>query len=147
MPYFHLSGWYLPPRINMLQLLGLGKFLKEFFLQNWKWIVPLLLAFAAFLWTKNHYYNLGTSDERVTWEAKLKKEQEKNEKLTESLLGNVETLGKLAEKENGERVSKEVIRENRINTIIEEKPIYQECKVDQEILDEINALKALGPKQ
>ena len=131
----------------MLTLLGVGKFLKDFFVENWKWIVPLLLAFAAFQWTKSHYYNLGTSDERVTWEAKVEKERKKNEELTAALLGNVETFGKLAEKENNERVSKEVIRENRINTIIQEKPIYQECKVDQEILDELNAIKALGPKQ
>lgn len=131
----------------MLALLGVGKFIKEFVLQNWKWIVPLLLALAAFQWTKSHYYNLGTSDERITWEDKVEKERKKNEQLTAALLGNVETFGKLADKENGERVSKEVIRENRINTIIEEKPIYQECKVDQEILDEQNALKALGPKQ
>ena len=131
----------------MLQLLGIGKFLKKFFLQNWKWIVPLLLAFAAFQWTKSHYYNLGTSDERVAWEARVEKERKRNEELTAGLLSSVDNFGKLAEQENSERASKEVIRENRINTIIQEKPIYQECKVDQEILDELNALKALGPKQ
>lgn len=131
----------------MLALLGVGKFVKEFVLQNWQWIVPLALAFAAFLWTKDHYYNLGTSDERVTWEAKVDKERKRNEELTAGLLTSVDNFGKLADKENSERVSKEVIRENRINTIIEEKPIYQECKVDQDILDELNAIKALGPKQ
>lgn len=131
----------------MLQLLGVGKFIKDFFLQNWKWIVPLLLAFAAFMWTKDHYYDLGISKERAIWEAKVEKERKRNEELTAGLLTSVNNFGKLAEKENGERISREVIRENRINTIIEEKPIYKECKVDQEVLDELNALKALGPKQ
>jgi hypothetical protein len=130
-----------------LKLLGVGKFLKDFFLQNWKWLLPVLLAIAAFIWTKDHYYNAGINKERVTWEAKLEKERKKNEKLTAGLLNSVNNFGKLAEKENSERISKEVIRENRINTIIEEKPIYKECKVDQEVLDELNALKALGPKQ
>ena len=131
----------------MLQLLGIGKFIKDFFLQNWKWIVPLLLALAAFQWTKSHYYNVGINKERAIWEAKVEKERKRNEELTVGLLTSVNNFGKLADKENGERTSKEVIRENRINTIIEEKPVYQECKVDQEILDQQNALKALGPKQ
>lgn len=131
----------------MLQLLGIGKVIKDFFLQNWKWIVPLLLALAAFQWTKSHYYNVGINKERAIWEAKVEKERKRNEELTAGLLTSVNNFGKLADKENGERTSKEVIRENRINTIIEEKPVYQECKVDQEILDEQNALKALGPKQ
>jgi hypothetical protein len=131
----------------MLQLLGIGKVIKDFFLQNWKWIVPLLLALAAFQWTKSHYYNVGINKERAIWEAKVEKERKRNEELTTGLLTSVNNFGKLADKENGERTSKEVIRENRINTIIEEKPVYQECKVDQEILDEQNALKALGPKQ
>lgn len=131
----------------MFTAIAIWKAFKGFFLSNWQWILPLALAFAAFLWTKDHYYNLGTSDERITWEAKVAKEQKKNDKLTDALLGNIETFGKLAEKQDGERVSNEVIRENRINTIIQEKPVYQECKVDQEILDEQNALKALGPKE
>lgn len=128
-----------------LKLIGIGKFLRDFFLQNWKWLVPVLLLVAGFLWTKNHYYDLGRQEEKLAWESRIKVEQEKNKRLTELLETSVVSFGETLQKEETERVSKEVIRENRINTIIQEKPIYQECKIDQEVLDEQNALKALGP--
>lgn len=129
-----------------LKLLGIGKFLRDFFLQNWKWLVPLILAILAFLWTKDHYYDLGQSEERTVWEERIEAERKKNEELTKQLADSVKQFANLVEARNDERVEKEVIRETRINTIVEEKPIYTECKVDQEILDEQNALKALGPK-
>jgi hypothetical protein len=129
-----------------LKLLGVGTFLKEFFFNNWKWIVPLILVIAAFLWTKDHYYDKGLNKERATWEKRLDKERKKNEDLTKALASSVDTFGKVIETRNEERRDTEVIRENRINTIIQEKPIYTECKVDQEVVDQQNAIKALGPR-
>lgn len=129
-----------------LKLLGIGKFLKDFFLQNWKWIVPLLLAFAAFIWTKNHYYNLGQAEEKLVWEERIEEERLRNEALTQMLADSVKTFGEVVNTRNEERVEKETIRETRINTIVEEKPIYKECVVDQEVIAEQNALKAMGPK-
>lgn len=129
-----------------LKLLGFGKFLKEFFLQNWKWLVPLILATLAFLWTKDHYYDLGVDEERAVWEKKLEVERKRNDYLTKALSSSVETFGKAVETRNEDRTSKEVIRESKINTIVEEKPVYIECKVDQEVIDEQNAIKAMGPK-
>ena len=128
-----------------LKLLGFGNLLKKFFLANWKWLVPLILAITAFLWTRDHYYDLGTDTERAIWEKKVADEAAKNKILTDLLANSVESVGELAQKETDTRVSSEVIRENRINTIIEEKPIYADCKIDQEVLDEQNAIKALGP--
>jgi uncharacterized protein YlxW (UPF0749 family) len=129
-----------------LKLLGIGKFLKEFFLNNWKWIVPLALVIAAFLWTKEHYYTEGLNEERATWEKKLEAERKRNQELTQALSSSVATFGEVVKTRNEERVSTETIRENRINTIIEEKPVYTECKVDQEVVDQQNAIKALGPR-
>lgn len=129
-----------------LKLLGIGKFLRDFFLQNWKWLVPLLLLIAGFLWTKEHYYNIGVNEERTVWEKRLEAERKKNEQLTQALFSSVDTFDKVVNTRNEERINNEIVRETRINTIIE-KPIYTECKVDQEVLDEQNALKALGPKK
>lgn len=129
-----------------LKLLGVGKFLRDFFLQNWKWLVPLLLLIAGFFWTKEHYYNIGLNEERTVWEKRLEAERKKNEQLTQALFSSVDTFGKVVNTRNEERINNEIVRETRINTIIE-KPIYTECKVDQEVLDEQNALKALGPKK
>lgn len=130
-----------------LKLLGFGNILKEFFLNNWKWLVPLILAGAAFLWTKDHYYDLGQDDERVVWEKRIEEERKKNEELTKLLASSVDTFGKVVETRNEERRDKETVRETRINTIVEEKPVYKECMVDQEVIDEQNALKAMGPQQ
>lgn len=129
-----------------LKLLGIGKFLRDFFLQNWKWLVPLILVVVAFLWTKDHYYDLGQNEERLVWEKKVEAERKRNEELTKALASSVDTFGKVVEARNEERTEKETIRETRINTIVEEKPVYKECKVDQEVVDEQNAIKALGPK-
>lgn len=129
-----------------LKLLGVGKFLRDFFLQNWKWLVPLILLIVAFFWTKNHYYDLGKEEERVVWEAKVEAERKRNEELTKALASSVDTFGKVVEERNEERTDRETIRETRINTIVQEKPIYQECKVDQEVVDEQNAIKAMGPR-
>lgn len=129
-----------------LKLLGIGKFLKEFFLQNWKWLVPLILIVSGFLWTKEHYYTLGQDTERVVWENKVKEETEKNKKLSDLLSVSLSNFGQLVQKESDTRVQKEITHEQRINTIIQEKPVYTQCVIDKEVLNEQNALKALGPK-
>lgn len=81
----------------------------------------------------------------MVWEQRLEKEKLRNEKLTELLAGSVTTFAEAADSRNDQRIEKETVRETRINTIVEEKPIYQECKIDQEIIDEQNALKEMGP--
>jgi hypothetical protein len=129
-----------------LKLLGIGKFLKEFFLQNWKWLVPLILIVSGFLWTKEHYYTLGQDTERVVWENKVKEETEKNKKLSDLLAVSLSNFGQLVQRESDTRVQKEITHEQRINTIIQEKPVYTQCVIDKEVLNEQNALKALGPK-
>jgi hypothetical protein len=129
----------------ILKLLGLGKLIKAFFLQNWKWLLPLMLVVAGFFWTKEHYYVLGQETERLAWEKRVQKEQEKNDKITDTLEKSVGVLGEIALKEDVARKDKETIIETRINTVLE-KPVYTDCQVDQEVVDEQNALKALGPK-
>lgn len=129
----------------LFKLLGFAKLIKAFFLHNWKWLLPLMLVAAGFFWTKEHYYNLGQNTERLEWEQRVAKEQEKNDKITETLDKSVNVLGEIALKEDQARNDKETIIETRINTVLE-KPVYTDCQVDQEVVDEQNALKALGPK-
>lgn len=131
--------------IFLLKLFGFGKAIKSFFLDNWKWLVPLILVVAAFLWTRDHYYNAGKLDERTEWEEKLDKERARNQSLTNSLLETTSTLGKISAERNNERVQAETIRENTIRTIVENNTVYEECKVDQEVIDAQNELKAMGP--
>ena len=127
------------------KLLRFGSRLKEFFLRNWRWIVPLILVTTGFLWTKNHYYDLGASDERVIWVKRVADEATKNKVLTEKLAVSVDSFGAKAKKDDTKRSGKEVIHQDRIKTIIQDNPVYTQCKIDQEVLDEQNAIKALGP--
>lgn len=129
----------------LLKLLRVGKFLRDFFIHNWKWLVPLILVVLGFLWTRDHYLDQGKAEEKVVWEKKVEKERLRNEKLTELLAGSVTIFAEAAGTRNEDRVEKETILETRINTIVEEKPIYEQCLVDQEIIDEQNALKEMGP--
>jgi hypothetical protein len=130
----------------LLKLLGVGKFLRSFFLQNWKWLTPLLLVIVGFFWTKNHYLDQGRTIERAVWESRVEAEKVKNQLLTNALADSVLVFSKALDSRNDARIQTETVRETRISTIVEEKPIYQECKVDQEIINEQNALKALGPR-
>lgn len=127
----------------VLKLLGVWRFLKKFFLENWKWLVPVIVVILGFLWTKEHYYNLGVTAEKVKWEARIKEETDKNQKLTESLANSAVTFGQIALAEDKSRTDKEIRIEKRIETLVE-KPMYTECTVDLEILTQQNALKALG---
>lgn len=129
-----------------LKLLGLGKFLKDFFLQNWKWLVPLAAVIAGFFWTKEHYYTQGREDCRVEWEKKVEKETKKNEKLTNQLVDNNKMVGEIFQKDKEERNNKETIHTSKIETIIKDNPVYTQCVVDKAILEEQNSMKNLGPK-
>lgn len=127
--------------------LSAGGFIKDFVLLHWKWLVPLIAIASIFFWTKNHYYDLGRDTERAAWEKKVFEERERNRVLTQQLTASVNSFALLAAKEEEQRVTREVIHENRINTIVQEKPVYSQCLVDQEVIDSQNALKALGPAE
>lgn len=129
-----------------LKLLGIGKWLKKFFQENWKWLVPLLAVIAGFLWTKEHYYTQGREDCRVEWEAKVQAERLKNEKLTSQLSDNSKLMGEVFKKDKEERNNKETVHTSKIETIIKDNPVYTQCVVDKAILEEQNAMKNLGPR-
>jgi hypothetical protein len=129
----------------LLKLLGVGKFLRDFFFQNWKWLAPLILVIVGFLWTRDHYLEQGKASERLVWEERLEKERLRNEELTKLLVDSVTTFAEVAEARNESRVERETIIETRINTLVEDNPMYEKCKVDQEVVNEQNALKEMGP--
>lgn len=120
--------------------------IKRFFSKNWQWLLPTLLALIVFFWIKEHYYTLGRTEEKAVWEERIRIETEKNKKLTEVIASAVTTFGKAVQELEKTRVKKEIVHENRINTIIQEKPIYNECRIDLEVLESLNSIKALGPQ-
>lgn len=127
-----------------LKLLGFGK---DFFLKYWKIILPVVLITTAFLWTKNYYYNLGQLEERSSWTHKIEVETKKNAELSLKLDNALKAFSLLALKEDKVRVEKETVHEQTIKTIVNSNPVYKECKVEESVLAEQNAIKALGPKK
>jgi hypothetical protein len=124
----------------ILSIVGFGKAAVKWAFDNWRIALPIIAIIVTFLWTKEHYYTLGKEDCRAEWEAKVTAETQKNEKLTKQLVDNSIKFGEHTEKDNNERKEKETSTQTRIETIIE-KPIYQECKVDSEVVKGQNELK------
>lgn len=123
-------------------MLGFGKKLLELAIKYWKIVLPIVIIIVEFFVVSNVYYNKGVNTERAVWEEKIRIEGEKNRKLTESIANSVNNYGELARKQDAARVKTEVIHEEKIRTIIQEKPVYKDCKVDTDILKELNAIGA-----
>jgi len=124
----------------ILSIVGFGKAAVKWAFDNWRITVPILAVVITFFWTKEHYYTQGREDCRVEWEVKVAAETLKNEKLSEKLIDNSIKFGEHTDKDNNERKEKETSIQTRIETIIE-KPIYQECKVNSEVVTSQNELK------
>lgn len=127
-----------------LRMLGFGKKLLELAVKYWKIVLPVVIIIVEFFVVSNVYYDKGVKEERTKWEERIKIEAEKNRKLTESIAASVNNYGELARKQDQTRIQKEVVHENNIRTIIQEKPVYKECKTDADVLKELNAIRGLG---
>lgn len=127
-----------------LRMLGFGKKLLELAIKYWKIVLPVIIIIVEFFVVSNMYYNKGVNTERAKWEERIRVETEKNKKLTESIAASVANYGELAQKQDEARVEREVIHERKINTIIQEKPIYKDCKTDTDVLGELNAIRSAG---
>lgn len=127
-----------------LRMLGFGKKLLELAIKYWKVVLPVVIIIVEFFVVSNIYYNKGVTTERTKWEERIRIETEKNKKLTDQIAKGTEEYGKLAAEKDKVRVEKEIVHENRINTIIQEKPVYKDCAADSDILSELNAIRSLG---
>jgi predicted negative regulator of RcsB-dependent stress response len=130
----------------LLGLLRVGSYIKDFFLLNWKWLVPLIAIIIAFFVVSNHYYDKGVVEERASWEKRIESEDIRNRKFESKINDAITKFGTKVKKEAETRVTKETIYKNKIETIVKENLVYTQCLVDQEILDSRNAIRAQGPK-
>jgi len=84
--------------------------------------------------------------EKIELQYKLDLEQAnaRASQLETSLANTKKELAMALNAKNTEVTDQAVRTETVIKTIIQEKPIYRECKVDAEVLDELNALRRVG---
>lgn len=125
-------------------MLGFGKKLLELAIKYWKIVLPVVIIIVEFFVVSNVYYNKGVTVERAAWQKRVDAEAEKNKKLTDSIATQAVNYGELARKQDQTRVQKEIVHENSIRTIIQEKPVYKDCKTDADVLKELNAIRGLG---
>lgn len=131
-----------------LHLLGIGKLIKQFVLQHWKLFIVITLIIGAYYYVnhiKHVAYEKGRSEVVAEVKAKTDEENKQNRAFEQKLQSIVDTYGQTAVNEASKRIEKETIQTNTIQTLIKEKPIYTECKVDQSVTDARNAIRELGP--
>lgn len=128
-----------------LKLLGVGDLIKKFFLNNWKWLVPVIALVVSFFIVSDKYYNKGISEEKARWELKIKEEDARNREFEAKLNKAIATFGKKTVEEALERVEQETIYKDKIQTIVKNNPVYSECLVGQDVIDNRNAIRTEGP--
>ena len=118
-----------------------------------KWILPILLVIGLGFFINRAVDNMQKAAYEQGYAKKsdeVKKKTEKQNKLNrefEQTLGtSTVKYGERKDEKARERIKTEVVYKDRIETIIVEKPIYNECKVDQEVTDARNEIRRLGPE-
>jgi hypothetical protein len=129
-----------------LQLLGIGNSLKEFFLRNWKWLIPTIALIVCFFVVSDKYYEKGRQEEKTYWEQKIKEEDARNRAFENRINIAISTFGKQTVEEALKRVEQETVYRDRIQTIVKSNPIYTQCVVDQDVINNRNAIRDQGPK-
>jgi len=132
-----------------LRLLGIGKLIRQFIFNNWKLFVGIITLIIGAYYYVNHIkhvaYQSGRNNVVAEVQAKMNEQNAENRIFEQKLQTIVDTYGKTAVQEALKRIEKETIQTNTIQTLIKEKPIYTECKVDQAVTDARNAIRELGP--
>jgi hypothetical protein len=127
-----------------LKLLG-GR-ISAFIGSNWKWLLPTVALIISFFYVSDKYYDKGVFEERARWEAKVAVEESKNRAFEALIINVVEKFGKNAVEEALKRVKTETVYRDKLQTIVKNNTVYTSCVVDQEVLDNRNAIRALGPE-
>lgn len=129
-----------------LALLDGTKFIGNFISNNWKWLLPTLALIISFFVVSDKYYDKGIAEERAKWEARVAVEDAKNREFEALIVNVVSTFGKNAVEEALKRVKTETVYRDRLQTIVKNNPVYTSCVVDQEVLNNRNAIRQLGPQ-
>lgn len=128
---------------------GFAKFLSN----NWKWLVPLLLAIGAYFWVNhaidsayNNGHKAGYSKAEQEFKDKVAEEDKRNREFEERLKDIVGSYGVRIVNEAMERVSKETILKETLRETVKNNPVYEQCIADVQAIEQRNLIRELGPK-
>lgn len=128
-----------------LWLLGIGSFLKA----NWKVIAIVLAIAAVFFWYRHQVhaaYNQGKADCNAAWQKKADQMVAANQIKDKQLTDQLNAYAKELQQANDKRIAEENQYTITLKQILASKPIYKQCVADQSAIDELNKIRALGPK-
>ena len=124
-----------------------------FIKSNFKWLLPLLLLVAVVFFVnraignmKEAAYNEGYAKKTEEVNKAIAEENKRNREFEQKLELAITNYGEKVVEQASIRNKKETVFTNKIQTIVTEKPIYTECKVDQEVTDARNEIRRLGPE-
>ncbi len=110
-------------------------------------IAAIVAVAGAIFWYNNQIENAkeeATLAVETRYKLDLAQANARADQLETSLKNTNKKLTEALAVKNTEVTEQAVKTETVIKTIIQEKPIYQECKVDAEVLDELNKLRRVG---
>ena len=114
---------------------------------------PVLLCMGLFLLgyihlqnILSHAYDRGKSDCNTSWQKRYDQLVAQNQLLTNVMQNELNDFGKKIDQQNQVRVDKENTHTETIKEIIQNNPVYQQCVIDQSVIDQRNQIRALGPK-
>lgn len=120
--------------------------------KNWKVALAIIVAGLLYIsasWyissIKTESYNNGRNEVEEEYKARIAAENEKNREFEKTLQGIIEDFGTKAVEKALVRKEATIIHQEKIREIIRNNPVYESCNVDQEVLNERNNIRALGP--
>lgn len=139
-----------------LSILGFGRkiasFVFNFAIKNWKLVLPILLLAGAFFYVKHEIkqayhtgYEAGVTYESGKREAAIDAQNKRNREVEQGLANSINSFGHKVAQDAAKRAVEQAVVTERVTKIIQTKPIYQDCKVDPEVLDARNEIRRMGP--
>lgn len=119
---------------------------------NWKYIgvaiaiLGLYLSATSYIGSiKKQAYNNGVEVTNKQWNNKVAEEERRNrifEKKLEDIVGG---YGERAVVKAAQRMKTSVVEVEKVKTIVHNNTKYQQCKVDDSIIESRNIIRAKGP--
>ena len=131
--------------MSVLSILGV---VQDFVKDNWKLIVPLILVALAYNYHKNAVedsFEAGVESERTANAAAIAELNDANRKFEQMLDDSISSFGERIANEAAVRTAAEIESKETIRTIIQNNPVYEQCVVDDAVIEELNNIRAKGP--
>lgn len=114
----------------------------------WKWLLLLIVAAGIYFWigsVKRAAYNQGVVAENTRWKKLVAEEEKKTKEFETTLAKVIKDYGSEVIEKSNKRVEKETTIREQVKTIVQNNPVYDQCLVDQTIIDKRNEIRLLGP--